>query len=100
MRAEVIHAYALYEKIEGVIKQSWKCIGVSNRRKDMARLAIKSVELYSQKGEFPDERSSYYFHLLDKTGSPAHTELGDDMVIHHKINRIKIDKVDRRTIKL
>lgn len=105
MRTEVKHAYALYEKKSGIEEQAWKCIGVSNRRKDMARLASKSAELYYNPildedlnlGQMKDELSRGSTDFYIRFTGPSDDKL---LTLHYKILRIHIDDINRRTINI
>lgn len=105
MRPEVKHAYALYEKITGTYRQDWKCIGVSNRRKDVARLSMKSAELYMHPeldvginlGDMVDSLcTSNSFHIRFVNGM----ELEETMNIEYQIRRISIDDISRRRVEI
>lgn len=91
MLVEVKHAFALYEKMEGTIKEKYRCIGVSNRKKDLARLAVKSVETYLMDSDIPDiSRKDFIFELQKKTREEVCINLDDKLSMSYVMVDIDI----------
>lgn len=104
MRSEVKHAFALYERKTGTEKQQWRCIGVSNRRKDMARLAGKAAELYYDPVidtgvDLGRMVSELHLRSYDYGVGFENTD-GTCLDIDYKIKRIPIDDISRKTIRI
>lgn len=101
---EVLRAYALYEKKTGLEKQKWRCIGVSNRRKDMARLAVKSAELYYDARVDKNVNLGRLEENLTRTNSDFvifENHEREDLTIEYVITSVDIPNLNRiKTIKI
>lgn len=101
MMSEVVRAYALYEKKSGLEKQKWRCIGVSNRRKDMARLAVKSAELYYDERIDKNVNLGNLLDMLIRNNNHFvifENDSREDLIIEYSITSIDIPDINRRTI--
>lgn len=101
MMSEVVRAYALYEKKSGLEKQKWRCIGVSNRRKDMARLAVKSAELYYDERIDKNVNLGNLLDMLTRKNNHFvifENDSREDLIIEYSITSIDIPDINRRTI--